>query len=529
MIALVPGFAGVLLAACKVISVGDLQNPSANACPVVTRVVSAQAPSPLYEPSEPFDILVLSDGFLEDQLDEFRCATRLIVADLLEKEPFKKHQCAINVDRMDIASSESGIPPAAACAEACTAVDPDWPDRITQCAVALGAPPAPSGLARIDTAAWTDPPPSCVQFDLGTELCVGGHWCRAAFPTGTGATALPLLAACAGEYDAVLVLTRSGVYAGNGTLPEDVPPHVAVATLYGIGVPGDRANLVAHELGHALGLYDEYDMQGEGLPLADERNVTAHTDTAGVPWASLCSDANGTLSATCAVACNTACGCDPYGAPPDPTIGLWPGAQYSACGFYRGTKNCRMRDEDKDMCPVCQWWVDSFSALGAAKCGPNLSSVGSTLQLSIFEYTPVAPPRIIGTSPLGPPKAIALDSHVIIENFFAQVGLAGVSGRIDIDIVKIPVAEGPSGATRIVSLQRVPRELSTFGIELRLDDRVVESFSMAFDDEGRFKLENLVPHAVPRGPMTVIDRVEHRTWISKLVMLRLKVLSERVQ
>lgn len=112
------------------------------------------------------------------------------------------------------------------------------------------------------------------------------------------------------------------------------------------GAQGEEWQAVAlHELGHSLGLADEYEATGVGNePATLEPNVSRARNAAQTGWAALCSPSL-FHDPTCAA-----------GAPPSVpagTVGTFEGARYQQFGRYRPAANCRMRSTAAPFCPVC--------------------------------------------------------------------------------------------------------------------------------------------------------------------------------
>jgi hypothetical protein len=102
-----------------------------------------------------------------------------------------------------------------------------------------------------------------------------------------------------------------------------------------------------HELGHSFGLADEYTNADQPTPEPQplEPNVSAESDPARTPWASLCTPGH-PAKPTCPAAIE----------PPAPlgVVGTFEGARYKASGRYRPTAECLMQRTDRAFCPVCE-------------------------------------------------------------------------------------------------------------------------------------------------------------------------------
>lgn len=127
------------------------------------------------------------------------------------------------------------------------------------------------------------------------------------------------------------------------------------------GKNGLARELILHELGHQLGLSDEYDFQGAG-PTAPKGNVTR--TPANPPWQTSTVPpqiyGNPTPPTDCVVPMI-------YGSVSTAqanTIGAFQGANHNGCDWFRPTLDCRMRTlsvaPPVDFCPVCKGIMQSY-------------------------------------------------------------------------------------------------------------------------------------------------------------------------
>lgn len=100
-----------------------------------------------------------------------------------------------------------------------------------------------------------------------------------------------------------------------------------------------------HELGHALGLGDEYDSPNSNAAPGLEPNITKEADPRRTPWATLVTHpapvptlANGASAASL----------------PPGAIGTFEGARYCKTGLYRAQATCMMRTTGAPFCVRCQ-------------------------------------------------------------------------------------------------------------------------------------------------------------------------------
>jgi hypothetical protein len=336
-------------------------------CPQVFRI-HGEAP-----PERALDLVFLPAGFKEEELDVFRCGVALTLEELLTRAPFDRYACGINAYRIDLATTTPVPFPATCGGQACAPMPPVWidSDRTAQCAdlatrsllppPARGTPvPSPGRKAG-----------DCLDLDLGVQACPDGtSTCRVMWPTTAGLRRIWRLAACAPAFDIVVVVANSGDWAGGGN--DDMQPPLTVITLDGVSAPNTRGRLLGHELGHALGLLDEYATTYPGttdVPVFHAgRNVAkadAHGAVAPVPWSSLC----GTSPCVEIPSCGST-------TPPSslPQVGLYEGAFYQSCGYYRASDQCAMSDAEDPLCSACRLYLSRlFEDMGLERCAPTSS------------------------------------------------------------------------------------------------------------------------------------------------------------
>jgi hypothetical protein len=142
-------------------------------------------------------------------------------------------------------------------------------------------------------------------------------------------------------WDAIVVIVNHQEYGGSGSQSNGI----AVYSL----APG-AVEIAIHELGHVLGLADEYDDLGgtytQGEP--SEPNVTASM-TADKWSAQVTANALPTLAnATCTPRAANAVDPEPG------AIGLYEGGKRYACGIYSPAFSCKMRVLNQPFCAVCE-------------------------------------------------------------------------------------------------------------------------------------------------------------------------------
>jgi IgA Peptidase M64 len=286
--------------------------------------------------SSRYNLVILAEGYTASQLPDFHTDVSNFVAALQATPPYGANWQAINVYRIDVASTDSG------------AADP------TACG-GTGAAPA-------------------TYFDA--SFCNGGIQRLLEVNDTTVHTVVNDYLPTA---QAIMVLVNSDIYGGSETLGPG-----------GIGVfsaNSESAQIGLHELGHTFGLADEYPTwagcgSGEsghntytgGEPT--QPNVTANTNRTTLKWREFV-DASTAIPTTSNPNCDD---CDPRTTSPVPagTVGAFEGAYYNHCGAYRPEFTCMMQTLGVPYCTVCE-----------AVIAANLSLYTCTIT-GISEGTPMA-------------------------------------------------------------------------------------------------------------------------------------------
>jgi hypothetical protein len=257
-----------------------------------------------------WDLVVMGDGYNRDQMPQYEANVQGFVDTMFRTPPFDELRSAINVHRVNVASTGSGADDPAACGG--------------------------SGVT------------ARTYFDA--TFCGDGRIRR--LLTVNNTTALSTTGAQVPQWNAVLVVVNSTVYGGSGG---------AVGTF---SLAPGAEEIALHELGHsAFRLADEYEYfrgcaSGEtdrnNHPAGElaEVNVTTNTNRATLKWRNLITAPETPWPTTGNANCAR---CDPQTSPvPAGKVGLFEGAHYHHCGAFRPEFNCKMRVLGKPFCAVCR-------------------------------------------------------------------------------------------------------------------------------------------------------------------------------
>ncbi|MET8777212.1 M64 family metallopeptidase [Nocardia sp. NPDC004654] len=261
--------------------------------------------------SDRWTLVLVAEGYRAAEIEKFATDAQSFVATLLGTAPFDRLQAALNVYRLDVASTDSGADDPTACC----------------------------GTGSV----------AATYFDA--SFCNSGA--RRLLVVDT-ATVMSTVGADVPAWNMIMVLVNSKVYGGSGG---------AVAVF---SMAAGAAEIGLHEMGHtAFGLADEYEYYLEcGRDVGRDRhptvepdfpNVTIDSNRATIKWRDLV--LAGTPMPTTS---NTDCSiCDPQSNPRAPdTVGAYEGANYYHCGVFRPQFDCRMRTVDRcsprPFCAVCR-------------------------------------------------------------------------------------------------------------------------------------------------------------------------------
>jgi hypothetical protein len=287
------------------------------------------------------DLLFVPAGFAAGDLPRYRCAVSELVSTLRTVSPYD--ELAFNVWLEEAIGG--AIPD---CGQSCPTAY--WPATFSCTETALSAS---TEAMDFEVSLLCDS--SCGLFGLGTA----------------GIGRVQSLASLSFGIDAIVIVANTASTAG-GAYTDSSPP-ILVVSLANVGTP-QSANILAHELGHAFGLEDEYpDTSGglesdcDGGPNVFE--VASLTDASAIPWNDQCSDGPEDPCQTyddtrcslvrlagdeaCAGTCAKTCGSGTE---------LWMGACLN-CNWARSEPSCRMHRKTEEFCTVCRAHLARMSEL----------------------------------------------------------------------------------------------------------------------------------------------------------------------
>jgi hypothetical protein len=313
-----------------------------------------------------FVVLLLGDGFSDGAT--FPALASQLVADLQKVKPFDDLWDELAFVRVDLVDS-SGAVDTDSCPESCAPRTP---------VEAGGTTAGPASVLAAGAAASAD-------VDLRVSRCKAGKVagdCRLLWFSDDGWAELANVVETVRDHvpvHAVAVLANLRGTTGGAQVavaPWTVP---SVAT-FAIDAVGEPVHLFAHELGHALGLLDEYvgdhadrtnASQGQAVSFVPGRNVW-HTDCPlpdiGASWCAIeplpWQDA---FEDECVPASFVRC--DPGSGPAsqcayqplrDPltaacaSVRVWEGAFYEPRQYYRAANGCKMNNLGQEFCEACR-------------------------------------------------------------------------------------------------------------------------------------------------------------------------------
>lgn len=261
-----------------------------------------------------YDIILLSEGFASPEKEKFLAAAQRLSNDFVAIEPYHACRDRLRVTGLFLPSPESGIS-----------------ER------SCGGSQHQGGIC--NAASQTR------STLFGMQNMVSGYCRLIAGNEDRIREALKtkqirkLLANRHIEPQLAVVVGNTQLYGGAGASRTEVKPLVVWTAPNSSG-----GAVMAHEMGHALGLQDEYPDAGTGLPAPKKWvNISNQADPARTPWHCRATDHR---TPTCTHH-DPQCACD------SDIIGTFEGAGHKPIGRYRPTKNCAMKTTGARFCPIC--------------------------------------------------------------------------------------------------------------------------------------------------------------------------------
>lgn len=255
------------------------------------------SPSPTQSPDKAIDIVIVAEGYTQEEMDTFKTDAQLAMQSILSHEPFGKYQDHLNFLVLCSPSKESGVS---------IPRKGEWKETAVS--------------SNFDT--------FYSRRYLTTQRLKQMHDLLAGFP-----------------YEHIIVLANTDTYGGGGIYNS----YTLTTAHHALFWP-----VVTHEFGHSFGgLADEYAYAnaGDDSPYPSDRepweqNITTLHDF-DKKWADMLPKRiaipQSSPSPTSADAHSTT------------KLGVYEGAGYQEKGAYRPTPDCRMRTNDANaFCPVCQ-------------------------------------------------------------------------------------------------------------------------------------------------------------------------------
>lgn len=263
-----------------------------------------------------FDVLLVSEGYAAAEAEKFLTVARGLSDAFLRIEPYRACRDRLRISALFLASPDSGISERKC--DGSQHRDRICPATTRTRRTLFGMTNMVSGYCRLIA---------------GNEVRV-----RDALKA---AHIRPLLAHAGINPGMAVVVGNTAVYGGAGAADVTKRPSV----VWTAPTPEGGA-VMAHEMGHALGLQDEYEDSGTGLPAPKHWvNISDQHDPSRTPWRCRATDHDAPFP-TCRHH-NPACGCDAE------MIGTFEGAGHVSSGRFRPTKNCAMRTTGAAFCPIC--------------------------------------------------------------------------------------------------------------------------------------------------------------------------------
>lgn len=255
-----------------------------------------------------FTLVIIGDGFTSSDQIAFEDATTAFVNSLQAIAPFDDPDVwfQINVYRLDVYSTGSDLINPLSCGD--------------------------------DPADYVHVPPETQSTYFDASYCT---YDTRRLLTVDHAAVINVATDLVPGWDAIVVIVNHQEYGGSGSEANGT----AVYSLHLLSV-----NIALHELGHVLGLADEYDDLGGTYVGAEPSEPNVTTSITADKWsAQVTASALPTLeNATCTPRAGSVIDPEPG------AIGLYEGGKRYACGIYSPAFTCMMRDNTRAFCAVCE-------------------------------------------------------------------------------------------------------------------------------------------------------------------------------
>jgi hypothetical protein len=271
--------------------------------------------------SNRLNLVVLSEGYTTNQLDQFLVDATNAVNTLLAHAPYQEYRNYVNAFAIKVASNKSGAAHPAYSITNDTYFNSSY-DPISDYIITI--PQDGTGQGRIDALLQTFMPQCHLPILLVNDPKDGGS-------DDFSSTAIASLGGLASE-----------AY---------------------VGQPG----ILSHEAGHVLAkLGDEYTEPYPGFPDTEEANTTQQTNRLFIKWGAWISDSTPLPTPAS------------YG---EEVVGLFEGAHYHAAGWYRPQLNCAMSSLGVAFCSICKEAL-VLAIYGKARPLDAFSPASTTLSVS---------------------------------------------------------------------------------------------------------------------------------------------------
>ena len=367
-------------------------------------------------PTVRWNLVLVAEGFQAAEMPKFHQEASKFVDKLFHTKPFDEMWCAINIYRLDVASTESGA---------------DEPS---------GGECTGNGAVR------------ATYFDA--TFCSGGVQRRL---TVNDSLVLSTVDGLLSDYDEVIVVVNSLTYGGAGGLLGTYSLGFSPKTGKG-GV-----EIAIHELGHSgFQLADEYPYGAGNTYTGSEPfrvNVTKNTDKATIKWGDLIAGSTAVPTKT-----NPNCAEEDETASPVPpgTVGAFEGADEWHCGLFRPEFTCQMRELGTPFCAVCQRQIravlqPSMAPVTVTLVTPSIDfkdipegigGIGvTTYRAAVFEVGSCAPVSLQAQTPTGG-FGLPLGGAVVV-----TPGQVLSEGRIWISYTSTTAGATASGSVTVTAVE----------------------------------------------------------------------------